>query len=208
MLPVPMMHSCRVRDPAQGYQNAQGQNRTHRFFLQGVCPARSIIAMMQRSKESRLLAPIRWLGRQWRLLCWSAPRSARGPTPPWWAVGVNAGFRWQARRDEPTSSTRLRLPQSSATPRPQRNCPRAPSAYPAGTGRSRLPRRSTAQAREYRRWSALAYQNPAGRRAPARSRGTACAANQIERLRITPTTAAVIALSAPASPVLPRRRSM
>jgi hypothetical protein len=35
-----------------------------------------------------------------------------------------------------------------------------------------------------------------------------CSANQIDRLRITPTTAAVIAVSAPASPLLPRNVSM
>src|SRR6476620_1983223 len=40
------------------------------------------------------------------------------------------------------------------------------------------------------------------------SRNTVCSANQIDRLRITPTTAAVIAVSAPASPLLPRRVSM
>src|SRR5258707_15765774 len=39
------------------------------------------------------------------------------------------------------------------------------------------------------------------------SRNTVCSANQIDRLRITPTTAAVIAVSAPASPLLPRRVS-
>src|SRR5882724_10772806 len=36
------------------------------------------------------------------------------------------------------------------------------------------------------------------------SRNTVCSANQIDRLRITPTTAAVIAVNAPASPLLPR----
>jgi len=46
-------------------------------------------------------------------------------------------------------------------------------------------------------------------RQPERSPGTVlpehvCSANQIDRLRITPTTAAVIADSAPASPLLPR----
>src|SRR6266404_2861210 len=40
------------------------------------------------------------------------------------------------------------------------------------------------------------------------SRNTVCSANQIDRLRITPTTAAVIAVSAPANPLLPRRISM
>src|ERR1700687_4771964 len=40
------------------------------------------------------------------------------------------------------------------------------------------------------------------------SRNTVCSANQIDRLRITPTTAAVIAPSAPANPLLPRRVSM
>ena len=39
-------------------------------------------------------------------------------------------------------------------------------------------------------------------------RNSVCSANQIDRLRITPTTAAVIAVSAPASPLLPRRVSM
>src|SRR5882762_3649619 len=39
------------------------------------------------------------------------------------------------------------------------------------------------------------------------SRNTVCSANQTDRLRITPTTAAVIAVSAPASPLLPRRVS-
>ena len=36
------------------------------------------------------------------------------------------------------------------------------------------------------------------------SRNTVWSANQIDRLRITPTTAAVIAVSAPANPLLPR----
>src|SRR5437879_6160773 len=40
------------------------------------------------------------------------------------------------------------------------------------------------------------------------SRNTVCSANQIDRLRITPTTAAVIAVSAPANPLLPRKVSM
>ncbi len=40
------------------------------------------------------------------------------------------------------------------------------------------------------------------------SRNTVRRANQTDRLRITPTTAAVIAVSAPASPLLPRRVSM
>src|SRR3979411_1266397 len=39
------------------------------------------------------------------------------------------------------------------------------------------------------------------------SRNTVCSANQIERLRITPTPADVIAVSSPASPLLPRRVS-
>ena len=39
-------------------------------------------------------------------------------------------------------------------------------------------------------------------------RNSVCSANQIDRLRITPTTAAVIAVSAPASPLLPRSVSM
>lgn len=34
----PVVHSCGVRDPAQGHQNAQGHNRTHRFFLQRLPP--------------------------------------------------------------------------------------------------------------------------------------------------------------------------
>src|SRR6476661_11294207 len=40
------------------------------------------------------------------------------------------------------------------------------------------------------------------------SRNTVGSANQIDRLRIKQTTAAVIAVSAPASPLLPRRVSM
>ena len=39
-------------------------------------------------------------------------------------------------------------------------------------------------------------------------RNTVCSANQIDRLRMTPTTAAVIAVSAPARPLLPRSLSM
>ena len=39
-------------------------------------------------------------------------------------------------------------------------------------------------------------------------RNSVCNPNQIDRFRITPTTAAVIADSAPASPLLPRSVSM
>ncbi len=39
-------------------------------------------------------------------------------------------------------------------------------------------------------------------------RNNVCRENQIDRFRITPTTAAVIAVSAPASPLLPRSVSM
>jgi hypothetical protein len=54
---VPMMHACCVREPAQADQNAQGQNRTHRFFLRSVRSICSIITTRQRSNVSFLASP-------------------------------------------------------------------------------------------------------------------------------------------------------
>ena len=71
-----------------------------------------------------------------------------------------------------------------------------------GRGRDRQHQRRDVDARQHRH-----VEGQPEARAPATvSRNSVCSANQIERLRMTPTTAAVIAESAPASPLLPRRR--